>query len=62
MSTSRSAHYTIVLRIFHYVKGTPLHGLYFLIHLFLEFRTYSDADWADNFIDHRSTTDFFFFL
>lgn len=62
MSTPRSTHYAAVLRILRYVKGTLFHGLHFSSKSSLELRAYSDADWAGDPTDRRSTTGFCFFL
>ena len=45
MSAPRFTHYVVLLRIFHYLKGTMFHGLYFSTSS-LELRAYSDADWV----------------
>ena len=62
MFAHRSTHYAVTLRILRYVKGTIFHGLHFLSQSSLTFRAYSDADWADDPIDRRSTTGYCFFL
>jgi len=62
MSTPRSTHYVTVLRILRYVKGTLFHSLHFSSCSSLELRSYSDADWASDPIDHRSTTGYCFLL
>ena len=62
MSAPRSTHYATVLRILRYIKGTLFHGLHFSAHSSLELRAYSDADWAGNPTDWRSTTGYCFFL
>jgi hypothetical protein len=58
----RSVHYAAVLRIFRYVKGTLFHGLHYSSHSSLDLRVYSDADWARNPTDRRSTTSYCFLL
>ena len=62
LSTPRSPHYAAVLRILRYIKGTLFHGLHFSAHSSLELRAYSDADWAGDPTDRRSTTGYCFFL
>jgi hypothetical protein len=62
MSAPRSTHYAVVLRILRYVKGTLFHGLHFSSCSSLELRSYSDADWAGDPTDRRSTTGYCFFL
>ena len=62
LSAPRSHHYAAVLRILRYIKGTLFHGLHFSAHSSLELRAYSDADWAGDPTDRRSTTGYCFFL
>ena len=56
MAVPRSPHYAVVLRILRYLKGTIFDGLYFSSHYSLTLQAYSDADWAGDPIDRRSTT------
>uniref|UniRef100_A0A2N9G1T1 Integrase catalytic domain-containing protein n=1 Tax=Fagus sylvatica TaxID=28930 RepID=A0A2N9G1T1_FAGSY len=56
MSAPRSTHYAAVLRILRYLKGTLFHGLHFSAQSPLTLRAYSDADWAGDPTDRRSTT------
>ena len=46
MDAPRSVHYAAILRILRYVKGTLYHGLHYSSQSSLEFRAYSDVDWA----------------
>ena len=62
MSAPRSTHYTAVLRILRYIKGTLFHGLHFSAQSSLELRAYADADWAGDPTDRRSTTGYCFLL
>jgi hypothetical protein len=62
MTAPRSVHYAVVLHILRYVKGTLFHGLHFSSHLSLDLRVYSDADWAGDPTDRRSTTGYCFLL
>uniref|UniRef100_A0A2N9F1H5 Reverse transcriptase Ty1/copia-type domain-containing protein n=1 Tax=Fagus sylvatica TaxID=28930 RepID=A0A2N9F1H5_FAGSY len=62
MSSLRSTHYAAVLRILRYLKGTLFHGLHFSAQSPLTLRAYSDADWAGDLIDRRSTTSYCFLL
>ena len=62
MSAPRTTHFSAVLRILRYVKGTLFHGLHFCHSSPLELRAYSDADWAGDPTDRRSTTGYCFFL
>ncbi|KAA0067105.1 putative mitochondrial protein [Cucumis melo var. makuwa] len=46
MAASRTIHFTAVLRILRYIKGTLGHGLQFSSQSSLVLSGYSDADWA----------------
>uniref|UniRef100_A0A2N9GP76 Integrase catalytic domain-containing protein n=1 Tax=Fagus sylvatica TaxID=28930 RepID=A0A2N9GP76_FAGSY len=62
MAVSRSLHYAVVLRILRYLKGTLFHGLHFSSQSSLTLQAYSDADWAGDPTDRRSTTGYCFLL
>jgi hypothetical protein len=62
MSAARSTHYATVLRILRYAKGTLFHGLHFSSRSSLELHSYSNADWAGDPTNHRSTTGYCFLL
>ena len=62
LSTPRSTHYTAVLRIFWYLKDTLFHDLFYSAQSSLIFRAFSDADWAGDPTDRRSTTGYCFLL
>ncbi|XP_038983646.1 uncharacterized mitochondrial protein AtMg00810-like [Phoenix dactylifera] len=62
MHAPRSTHYAAVLRILRYVKGTLFHGLHFSAYSTLDIQAYSDADWAGDPTDRRSTTGYCFLL
>ena len=62
MAAPRSPHYVVDLRILRYLKGTIFDGLHFSSHSSLTLQAYSDADWAGNLTDHRSTTGYCFLL
>ena len=62
MATPRSPHYAAVLRILRYLKGTIFDGLHFSSHSSLTLQAYSDADWAGDPTDRRSTTGYCFML
>ncbi|XP_051130222.1 uncharacterized mitochondrial protein AtMg00810-like [Andrographis paniculata] len=54
----RTSHYSVVLHILRYVKGTLLHGLHFSSHSSLALSSYSDANWAGG--PYRSSFSHFF--
>ena len=62
MAAPRSPHYAAVLRILRYLKGTIFDGLHFSSHSSLTLQAYSDADWAGDPTDRRSTTRYCFLL
>ncbi|GKU87230.1 hypothetical protein SLEP1_g1668 [Rubroshorea leprosula] len=62
MAAPRSTHYAAVLGIIRYVKGTLFHGLHFSANSSPVLRAYSDADWASDPSDRRSTTGYCLFL
>ena len=62
MAAPRSPHYAAVLRILRYLKGTIFDGLHFSSHSSLTLQAYSDADWAGDPTDRRSTTGYCFML
>ncbi|KAM2062109.1 hypothetical protein TB2_047101 [Malus domestica] len=55
-------HMTAVMRILSYLKGAPGKGLMFKKHGHMEVKGYTDADWAGNIIDRRSTSGYFTFV
>ena len=62
MAAPRYSHYVVVLRILRYLKGTIFDGLHFSSHSSLTLQAYSDADWAGDPIDRRSTIGYCFLL
>jgi hypothetical protein len=62
MAAPRSTHFSAVLRILRYLKGTLFHGLYFSSQSPLQLHAYTDADWAGDPTDRRSTTGYCFLL
>ena len=62
LSIPRSTHYAAVLRILRYLKGTLFHGLFYSSQSPLVLCAFSDADWAGDPTDHRSTTGYCFLL
>nr|XP_017221797.1 PREDICTED: uncharacterized mitochondrial protein AtMg00810-like [Daucus carota subsp. sativus] len=62
MAAPRTPHFTAVLHILRYVKGTIFHGLHYSFDSPLELHAYSDADWGGDPTTRCSTTGFCFFL
>ncbi|XP_059590521.1 retrovirus-related Pol polyprotein from transposon RE2 [Vitis vinifera] len=62
LSAPRSTHYAVVLRILRYLKGTLFHGLFYSAQSPLVLRAFSDADWAGDPTDRRSTIGYCFLL
>ena len=58
----RSTHYAAVLRILRYLKGTLFHGLLYSAQSPIILRAFSDADWARDPADRRSTIGYCFLL
>ncbi|KAD4584477.1 hypothetical protein E3N88_22078 [Mikania micrantha] len=59
MHQPQSAHMEAVLRIIRYLKGTTGHGVLFKSNGHLEIQAYTDADWAGDVGDRRSTSGYF---
>ncbi|CAL8168114.1 unnamed protein product [Prunus armeniaca] len=55
-------HMNAVLRILRYLKSAPAKGLMFSKHGHLNIDGYSDADWAGNVTDRKSTSGYFTFV
>jgi hypothetical protein len=62
MAAPRSTHFSAILHILWYLKGTLFHRLYFSSQSLLQLHAYIDADWAGDSIDRRSTTGYYFLL
>ena len=62
MAAPRSPHYADVLRILRYMKDAIFDGLHFSSHSSLTLQEYSNADWAGDPTDRRSTTGYCFLL
>ena len=62
MAAPRFPHYDAILKILRYMKGTIFDGLHFLSHSSLTLQAYSNADWAGDPTDCRSTTGYCFLL
>ena len=53
-------HWTAVKRIFRYLQGTKSHGIRFKSSGQVDFECYSDADWAGDVSDRKSTSGYVF--
>ena len=62
MAAPRSPHCAVVLKILRYLKGTIFDGLHFSSHSSLTLQAYSNADWAGDPTNRRSTTRYCFLL
>ena len=62
LSTPQSTHYAAVLRILRYLNGTLFHGFFYSAQSYLVLHAFSDADWAGDPTDRRSTTGYCFLL
>jgi len=62
MATPRTTHYTALIRVLHYAKGTLFKGLHFLFNSSLELKAYFDSEWVKDLVDRFSTTSYGFFL
>ncbi|OMO98638.1 hypothetical protein CCACVL1_04141 [Corchorus capsularis] len=62
VSAPRSVHWSAMVRILRYLQGTLFQGLFFSSSSKLELCGFSDADWAGDANDRRSTTGFCIFL
>jgi hypothetical protein len=58
MSAPRSTHFSAILRILRYIKGTLHQGLLLFASSDLVLKGYSNSDWAGEITDCRSTTGF----
>lgn len=55
MHSPTEAHWSSVKRILRYLKGTSPHGLFFQPSSNFQISAYSDADWASNIEDRKSS-------
>ncbi|KAG2775354.1 hypothetical protein Pcac1_g13982 [Phytophthora cactorum] len=60
MENPQVEHWTAVKRIFRYLQGTKSHGIRFTPSKGVDFRGYSDADWAGDHSDRKSTSGYLF--
>ncbi|KAF1322206.1 Integrase catalytic core protein, partial [Globisporangium splendens] len=62
MESPQDVHWTAVKRIFRYLQGTNTHGIRFDPSGGLDFKCFSDADWAGDVADRKSTSGYVFKL
>jgi hypothetical protein len=62
MEVPQDVHWTAVKRIFRYLQGTKSHGIRFKSSGDLDFKYFSDADWAGDVADRKSTSGYVFKL
>ena len=62
ISSPTSIHWAAVMRIIRYLRGTLYQSLLFSSTSSLELRAFSDADWAGDPTDRKSTTSYCVFL
>ena len=62
MENPQDEQWVAVKRIFHYLKGTKSHGICYQPSDKIDFRGYSDADWAGDLADRKSTSGYVFML
>jgi len=62
VTSPTTIHWAVVLRILRYLRGTQFQSLLLPSTSSLQLRAYSDADWASDPVDRKSTTGFCIFL
>uniref|UniRef100_A0AAV1UBI8 Polyprotein n=1 Tax=Peronospora matthiolae TaxID=2874970 RepID=A0AAV1UBI8_9STRA len=62
MKNPQEEHWVAVKRIFRYLQGTKMHGICYKPKAKIDFRGYSDADWAGDLADRKSTSGYVFML
>ncbi|GMF42402.1 unnamed protein product [Phytophthora fragariaefolia] len=60
MENPQAEHWIAVKRIFRYLQGTKSHGIRFSPGKDIDFQGYSDADWAGDHSDRKSTSGYLF--
>lgn len=59
MHSPQEQHMDAVIRILRYLKSTPGRGIVFRNNGHLDIQAYTDADWAGNLVDRKSTSGYF---
>lgn len=62
MHAPGATHFEAIFRILRYLKGTPGKGLIFRNRGHIQVEAYTDADWAGNINDRRSTSGYCTFV
>ncbi|TJX47833.1 Ty1/Copia family ribonuclease HI, partial [Soehngenia saccharolytica] len=62
MENPQEEHWVAAKRIFRYLQGTKTHGICFKPGDKIDFRGYSDADWAGDIESRRSTSGYAFMM
>jgi hypothetical protein len=62
VSSPTQIHYSHLLHVLHYLRGTISHHLFFSRSSSLQFQTYYDATWASDPSDHHSLSAYYGFL
>ena len=62
MENPQEEHWVAVKRILRYLQGTKTHGICYKSSSKIDFRGYSDADWAGDLADRKSTSGYTFML
>ena len=62
MENSQEEHWVAVKHILRYLQGTKTHGIRYKSSSTIDFRGYSDADWAGDLADRKSTSGYTFML
>ena len=62
MENPQEDHWIAVKRIFRYLQGTKTHGICYKTSDKINFCGYSDADWAGDLADRKSTSGYVFML
>ena len=62
MENPQEDHWVAIKRIFRYLQGTKTHGICYKPGDTIDFRGYSDADWAGDHADRKSTSGYVFML
>ncbi|XP_019429295.1 PREDICTED: uncharacterized protein LOC109336916 [Lupinus angustifolius] len=62
MDASTDIHHKAALKVLHYIKTSPTHGLFFPSNIEHKLYGFSDSDWACCLDSHKSITSFCVFL